>query len=137
MDVLLALFGFMLLFLVWFGPASWAARRGIGTRWTWLRGGIGGSSLSGARIRPVGYSGAACASAATVPFHYPSSGDEVAGFEPLTEPVETPVGYILGYGAMASIAFMMAAIFYKPKKQARIGLFETQERGLLNAGRTN
>jgi hypothetical protein len=61
----------------------------------------------------------------------------VAGFEPLTEPVETPVGYILGYGAMASIAFMMAAIFYKPKKQARIGLFETQERGLLNAGRTN
>jgi hypothetical protein len=45
MDVLLALFGLMLLFLMWFGPASWAARRGIGTRWTWLRGGIGGLLL--------------------------------------------------------------------------------------------
>ena len=59
MDVLLALFGFMLLFLVWFGPACWASSKGNR-----------GSSLSGARIRPVDYSGAACASAATVPFHY-------------------------------------------------------------------
>jgi len=141
MDVLLALFAFLTLLLVWFGPACWAARRGIGTRWTWLGGGIGGlllvvlmGALSIILERPA---------PVRTPLQGPpssqvtSSGGEEVGFEPAEEPAETALGFFCVYGVMGSIAFVVAAIFYKPRRQTSFSLFKRPEESIPNAGRAN
>jgi len=82
------------------------ARRGVGSRWVWLGGGIGG--LVGLITYSILWS---------MSRGRPSPGR--VGFDPvLVYPPETALGGAEGACILSALGFVIAGIFYKPKKKA-------------------
>jgi hypothetical protein len=96
---------------------SLVARRGIGSRWTWSAGGFGGF------LALYLYS-----------FVWSQGLSE---FERMVDSPSLPLGGADGYCFVLAFGFMLAGLFYKPKKETKTALLGKLEGGFADAGRTN